>query len=201
MRSILVFAVLLVSWVRLAHADATDDRRALVMLRVLAYDKRLADRVEGDDIRIAVIYAADAGGEAERARWVAALAGASKLKVQGRPVVVSALRYENPRALARALRDLRVAAVVCTDGLGRQLAMADLAAVTRAHKVLTLTTRAEEVREGVAVGVVPGAVRDEIVVNLPAAAAEGVKFDAGLLRLVRVVGPGTESAMRARGTP
>jgi len=34
---------------------------------------------------------------------------------------------------------------------------------------------------------VPGKQRDEIVVNLAAARAEGVKFDAGLLQLAREV--------------
>jgi hypothetical protein len=53
--------------------------------------------------------------------------------------------------------------------------------------VLSFTTRAGEVEQGLAVGIVPGKEHDEIVVNMTAAAAEGVKFDAGLLQLARTV--------------
>jgi len=77
--------------------------------------------------------------------------------------------------------------VVC-DGVLDDIALADLAALTRARKVLTLSTREAEVVKGLAVGVVHGSSRDEIVINLPAATAEGVKFDAGLLQLARSVG-------------
>jgi len=59
--------------------------------------------------------------------------------------------------------------------------------VTRANKVLSFSTREREVVKGLAVGIVPGQTRDEIVVNVRAATAEGAKFDAGLLQLARSV--------------
>src|SRR5262245_10439421 len=169
---------------RTAAADATDDRRALVMLRVLAYDKQLPQRV-GDEVRVVVAYAPDDAGAAEGMRWAVAFAKASKLKVNGRPVVVIAYKVESADGLARALE--RAAAVVVTDRVTRNIAVDSLAKLTRGRHVLSISTREADVAGGLSVAIVRGAQRDEIVVNLGAAQAEGVKFDAGLLQLAREV--------------
>ncbi|HEV7556420.1 MAG TPA: YfiR family protein, partial [Kofleriaceae bacterium] len=167
-----------------ARADATDDRRALVMLRVLAYDKQLTSRI-GDAVRVVVVYSK--GDDAESARWAGAFGKTTKLKVDGRPVVLSLHAFDSAEALDRVMRDLHPAAIVACDGLTRRITTADLAKLSRARHVLTFTTREAEVVRGLGVGIVPGSDRDEIVVNLAAVAAEGVKFDAGLLQLARTV--------------
>jgi len=167
-----------------ARADVADDRRALVMLRVLAYDKQLSQRV-GDEVRVVVAYAGDDAGAAEGARWTAAFAKASKLKVNGRPVVIVAYRVDSADGLARALSGS--AALVACDGLTRTLAVGSIARLTRGRHVLSISTRESDVAGGLTVAIVPGKQRDEIVVNLAAAQAEGVKFDAGLLQLAREV--------------
>jgi hypothetical protein len=178
--------VLVVGVGNAASADAADDRRALVVLRVLAYDNHLGERA-GDEVRIIIVYPAGDGGAAERARWTAAFTTARKLKVEGRPVVVTAHKFETASALDNALRDLRAAALFACDGLAKAIAVGDLANVTRANKVLSFSTREREVVKGLAIGIVPGSERDEIVVNVRAAAAEGAKLDAGLLQLARSV--------------
>jgi hypothetical protein len=187
-RRVAAFAafVLMVGLGNAASADAADDRRALVMLRVLAYDNQLGERA-GDEIRIVIVYPAGDGGAAERARWTAAFASARKLKVDGRPVVVSAHKFETASSLGSVLHDLHAVALFACDGLAKAIAVGDLATVTRANKVLSFSTREREVVKGLAVGIVPGAQRDEIVVNLRAATAEGARFDAGLLQLARSV--------------
>jgi hypothetical protein len=184
--SVFVAILLAVGLVRPVRADATDDRRALVMLRVLAYDNHLRERI-GDEVRIVIVYPPGDGGAAESARWTAAFANVRKLKVDGRPVVVALHRFETAKLLDRALADQRTAAVLACSGLVKAIGIADLTALTRAHKALSFSTREAEVVSGIAIGVVPGAERDELVVNLPAATAEGVKFDAGLLQLARTV--------------
>jgi hypothetical protein len=169
-----------------ANADAIDERRALVVLRVLAYDNHLGDRA-GNEVRIVIVAPPGDSGAAESARWTTAFASIRKLKVDGRPVVVTAQRFESASALSRVLRDLHAVALVACDGLTRTIAVPELAAVTRANKVLSFSTREREVARGLAVGIVPGATRDEIVINVQAALAEGVQFDAGLLQLARAV--------------
>jgi hypothetical protein len=166
-----------------AAADVNDDRRALVMLRVLAYDKQLSQRV-GNEVRVVLAYGADEAGVAEGERWMNAFAKLSKVKVIGRPVVVVAHKVESSDGLARALEGS--AALLACDGVTRSLTVSSLAKLTRARHVLSFATRESEVAAGLSVAIVPGK-RDEIVVNLQAAHAEGVKFDAGLLQLAREV--------------
>lgn len=181
-----MLALALVALPASARADATDDRRALVMLRVLAYDKHLGSRAAGD-IRIMIVYAEGDTGAAERARWTSAFTNARKLKVDGKSVVVAAHRFESATGLDRALAGGGAAAVIVCDGLTAKLPVDQIAAVTRARHALSITTREADVAKGLAVGLVPGKERDEIVVNVRAAAAEGVKFEAGLLQLARTV--------------
>jgi hypothetical protein len=169
-----------------ASADGTDDRRALVMLRALAYDNHLDHRT-GDEVRIVIVYPVGDDGVAEGRRWTQAFAHVRKLTVDGRPVIVTAHKFETAKLLGRTLRDLHAAALVSCDGLGKAIPVPELAAITRAHSVLSFSTRESDVVKGLAVGIVPGNPRDEIVVNVEAAAAEGVKFDAGLLQLARKV--------------
>lgn len=168
-----------------AFADAADDRRALVLLRTLAYDDHLEDRV-GDEVRVVILYAGSDAGTADGKRWTQAFANVRKLKVAGKPVTVRAVRYEGAKPLAGALD--HAAAVVACDGLREALAVSELARLTRAGHVLSFTTRERDVVDGLAIGLVRGDARDEIVVNLGAAAAEGAKLDAGLLQLARRVG-------------
>jgi hypothetical protein len=187
-RRTLILAALLIAVGQTASAaaDATDDRRALVMLRALAYDNHL-DRRVGDEIHIVIVYPVGEDGAAESRRWTQAFAKVRKLKVEGRPVIVTAHAFETAKQLGRTLHDEHAAALVSCDGLGKAIATPELASVTRANSVLSFSTRESDVAQGLAVGIVPGDGRDEIVVNLEAAAAEGVKFDAGLLQLARKV--------------
>lgn len=180
-----VFGLVMLLVAKPATADGVEDRRALVALRVLVYDKRLAERA-ADVVRIMIVY--PKGDDSEAARWRASFAKMTKLKVDGRAVVIAEHELDGAAGLERAFRDLKPAAIVACDGITRKLAIEDLARLTRAYHVLSFTTREAEVVRGVAVGIVPGNERDEIVVNLKAAAAEGVKFDAGLLQLARTVG-------------
>jgi YfiR/HmsC-like len=181
----LVLAMVMLA-ARFAHADAADDRRALVMLRVLAYDRQLARR-SGDEVRVIVVHPGGEAGAVERERWLAAFGKVHKVKVDGRSVAVIAHKFESVAALDKALETLRPAALLACDGLLKQIAGAKLASLTRTRKVMSFATREADIVAGLTVGVVAGKSRDEIVVNVAAATAEGVKFDAGLLQLARSI--------------
>ena len=185
-RGTLVFAVsalMLVLTSRRADADTDDERRALVVLRILAYDRNLGKRA-GDTVTIVVAAPATADGDAERARWLRAFESLGKIKVDGRRLVIAGHRVADAKKLDRELADAKAAAVLLCDGA---IAIADLTPITRARKTLSIATREADVHAGVAVGVIRGTKRDEIVVNIAGATAEGVKFDAGLLQLARKV--------------
>src|SRR5262249_10613724 len=83
-----VVVLLLALLVGPAIADTHgDDRRALVTLRVLAYDKRLDERAP-DVVRIVIV--SPKGDDGEAARWRAAFAKTAHLKIGGRSVSIVA---------------------------------------------------------------------------------------------------------------
>lgn len=157
------------------------------MLRVLAYDNHLSQRAH-DAIKFMIVHRRDEDGKACAARWVDAFDKAHKVKVDGKSVQILVHGFDKAADLDRALKELDATALIACDGLP----VADLAKLTRAHKVLSFAMREDDVVAGLSVAIVPGRdpdkPRDEIVVNARAAAAEGVKFDAGLMQLARTVG-------------
>src|SRR4029079_10161728 len=92
----LCLLLLLIGQPATARADSADDRRALIMLRVLAYDKQLGDRA-GDTVRLGILYPKD--NDAEAARWRVAFAKMTKLKIDGRSLVITAFEIETPDGL------------------------------------------------------------------------------------------------------
>ena len=188
MRSValVLFALAIAAAGALADGSPTD-RRALVMLRVLAYDKHLNERAH-DSIKYLIVHRRDDDGAACATRWVESFDKIKKVKIDGRSVQILVHALDKSADLDRALKELDVTALIACEGLP----IGDVAKLTRAHKVLSFAMREDDVVAGLSVAIVPGKdpdkPRDEIVVNPRAAAAEGVKFDAGLMQLARAVG-------------
>lgn len=189
------FAVTLAfSSARGAHAEPSDAeaqasaRRVLIALRVLAYDKALEERTP-DEVATVVLLARNAdASHVARARWQAGFALLPKVKVGGRPVRVVAIDFEGARSLDTLVAALAPTAMIVMSDLAADVPA--IRAASRAHHVLTIADREELVRAGLAVGLVAGHEHDEIVIDVDAARAEGVRFGAGLLQLARIVGAG-----------
>jgi hypothetical protein len=167
-----------------ADAKATAGE-ALIALRILAYDKNLAERVPGEEISIVVVSGASSEARRERALWVAAFALMPKVKVGGRAVRVHEVEFGDPQTFDAAIARRRPAAVIMLTDLVAETEA--VCRVTRARKALTFSQRESAVRSGVAVGIVPGEDKREIVISVTAAREEGARFDAGLLQLARLV--------------
>jgi hypothetical protein len=167
-----------------ARADGQDDRRALVLLRVLSYDRNLVTRA-ADRVTILVVYDEPAGAE-ERDRWLVALAGTRKITVADREVVTRTHKFKDQARLATVVGELQATAIVVCGGLDQSLPA--IRAVARAHHAMTFTTRESEVAAGFSVGLVAGDHRDVIAINPGAARAEGVQFEAGLLKIAKRIG-------------
>lgn len=175
-----------------AFADGVRDeeaaraaRQALIVLRVLAYDKELVTRAPGDTVTVLVVSGATAADRADRMRWTAGFGLLPKVKVGGRGIRVRSVDYGSASAFAAALAEHRPAAVIVGEGIAS--ATVELRRATRAARALTFSVREPDVRAGLAIGLVPARERDEIVINLEAARAEGAKLSAGLLQLARLV--------------
>lgn len=187
----MALALALTAAAAFADPSPPSDRRALVMLRVLAYDIYLPQRTH-DTVKLLIVHPRAEEGAACAARWLEAFDKVRKVKVAGRAVQVFVHAVGEASDLDRALRELEVTALITCDGLARTLPVPALAKLTRAHKVLSFAMREDDVAAGLSVAIVsgrdPDQRRDEIVVNPRAAAAEGVKFDAGLMQLARTTG-------------
>lgn len=185
----LALALLLVS--RLAQAAPTEaeakaaGRQALIALRVLAYDKQLAERSPGTVVTIAIVSSATPEGRASRARFEAGFAMMPKAKVGGRAIRIVSFDAGSEKAVTAALVAKTPSVVFVVDDLGEKIA--PLRNATRARDVLTISMRESDVTSGLSVGIVPARERDQILINMEAARQEGVKFGAGLLQLAKLV--------------
>lgn len=181
----IAFAVLLLV-ASTARAEPTDEakasaRQVLIALRILSYDKALADRSDGP-VTIAVVSSAT--GRPERARWQAGFARVPKVKVGGRGVHVVAVDYTTRKAFGEMLSKHAVYAVIVTSDLDERVA--EIRAETRARHTVSFGSE-RALRGGLSVALVPRQERDEILINLEGSRAEGARFGAGLLQLAKIV--------------
>ena len=154
-----------------------------VFLRVLQFDRDLADRA-GDELVIGIAYQ-----RRNRASLNArdAILGASRgeQSVMGIRVKYVTIALTGDGSLGDSLGANKVD-VLYIPPL-RSLGLERVIAAAEAHGVLTWTGVVEYVGGGVAVGVGAKGGRPEIVINLDAAKAAGVRFSSQLLKLARLV--------------
>jgi hypothetical protein len=160
-------------------------QQALVLLRVLAYDHNLKTRARDAVTVIVVFDPRGEGSRAERDALVDGLDAVQRLRVLGMPVKVEAHELGPPNHLPELVARLRPSAVFLCQG--QDAAVAAVSQLTRAARVLSFAASEAYVRAGLSVGIVGGAERPRILVNLAAARGEGAAFDAGLLKLAEVL--------------
>lgn len=187
--TVIVIALCMVAGV--AHAAPSEaeanvaGRQLLIALRILSYDKQLAERSPGTTITVALVSSPTTAGRALRQRFEAGFALMPKAKVGGRALRLVSFDAGNTKAITAALTAKAPSVVIVVDDLGDRLA--PLKTGARARRVLTMSLRESDVTNGVSVGIVAGREREQIVINVEASRAEGVKFGAGLLQLARLV--------------
>jgi len=166
--------------------DLPARNQALLLLRVLVYDRNLKGRA-GDAVRVAVVYrAGNAASEAERDALMAAYQEvAREVVAQGLPVKVEAVAWRDAADFAARLGERRFAAVHA--GRGLAAVAEELSRAARKSQSLTFAPAREMVSSGLAVGLVFRGERAGLVVNLGAARAEGAELDPALLQLAEVL--------------
>jgi hypothetical protein len=166
-------------------AEVTPRQRALLLLRVLVYDRALPQRAAGE-VRVAVVFRAD-GDEAEHRALLAAFEELSAtVKAAGLPVRAVAVPYEGAGALSRRLATLQPAALYACRGLGEQAA--EVGVVARGARVLGVTGERRLVVEGAfPLALVDRGDRAGLVLDPEAAAAVGAEFDSALLSVAELV--------------
>ncbi|HTE53512.1 MAG TPA: YfiR family protein [Kofleriaceae bacterium] len=170
-----------------AAADAaTDNKQALVLVRVLAYDRNVTKRA-GRQVVIGVVRddSDPVSRRAASAMAYALRAVSKELTVAGRPIAVVELAAGE--LLGDRLRDLEVTAIYLAIGLEGELDQ--ITAAARARPCLTFSDRPAYLRHGLAVvlGTDVQKKRITIQIDLTAATAQGAKLAAELLRVAEIV--------------
>jgi hypothetical protein len=160
--------------------------QALLLLRVLAYDRNLRQRA-GQAVTVAVLYRpGDAASEERRVALVHAFEEVARdVVVAGLPVRVEALAWHDSASLAQRLAAVRPAVLYVDGALAP--AVPEIVELSRRRGVLTAGAARPMVDAGLAIGIVPRGSRAGVIVNLPASRLEGAELEAGLLAVSEVV--------------
>ncbi|HYO94371.1 MAG TPA: YfiR family protein [Polyangiaceae bacterium] len=142
------------------------------------------ERVGNRPIGITVIHKAqDANSERCAREWRDGFAALSNVKIRDRSVTLRVIPFTSEGVGKNAAGDVAVF-VVCS-GLSQE--SAEIARVSRAHRILTVGTVLSYVEQNMTFGVFPEAGKYQMVVNLRVAAAERITFSSSLLKLARVL--------------
>jgi hypothetical protein len=169
-----------------AEEGLSPRKEALLLLRVLVYDRNLTARA-GGKVRVAIVYrAGDRRSEARRDEVLEAFEDVAKeVVVAGLPVEVMAVAHRVDSEFAGSLRSAAPAYLYVCAGL--EQAVEEIARTTRRQGVVSAAGSREMVEAGLAIGVVSRGKRAGVVVNLGAARSEGADFDAALLAIAEVI--------------
>jgi YfiR/HmsC-like len=173
----------------LLHAqemDAPAEIQVSLLYKILTFDRKLGDRAPGNDIVIAIVY--QNGYRASvvaREQVGSALERLKDSTIAGHPVHWVALELESDAALKAALLRNRVDVIYVAPLRGVE--MSHIIGTARESGITTFTGVPRYVEQGLALGIGISRERPQIIVNLPAARAEGSDFNAQLLRVARLV--------------
>lgn len=165
--------------------DVPAERQVLILTRALAYDDEIKGRA-GDDVTVAVVSKpGNPASEAMSAAVAKAFRGIGGIKVQGLSLKIVQVPFASGPALQAAASGQSIDVFYICVGLE-----ADLPAIietTRKRRAVSIGSREDQVQRGLALGVFQIEGKPTIVVNLPAAKAEGSAFSSDLLRLAKVI--------------
>ncbi len=187
--SVLLAAVLTAAAVVPAAAAGEDldtRTRALLALRVLAYDRTIKQRA-GPAVTVAILFRpGDRSSEDRRDALQQAFEDVSHdVVVAGLPVRVAVVPYRDPASLDARLEGIRAALVYVDHALAP--AVADIVQVTRRRRVLTADGTKSMVEAGIAIGIVPRGDRAGVIVDLASARHEGAELAPALLAVAEVI--------------
>lgn len=188
LRLSIVAPLVLVLGSRPAHAEELPATlRASLMVRILAYDRRMGSRPA--PLTLAIVHQEGDAGSARGAEELStALQAAARGKtIAGQPLRVLRVGFRNAPQLQEELAREKVVALYVCEGLEAQTEA--ISRVTRQLSILSITGSEAQVNRGLGIGLSRKGNSPVILVHLAAVRAEGADLDAGLLSLSRLVEP------------
>jgi len=185
---------LLVAWLagaalapgRARGSDLLPRNQALLLLRILAYDRNLKVRA-GPAVTVVVLYrAGDRVSEERRTALLNAFEEVSRdVVVAGLPVKVEAVPFRDGADLEARLEAARASLIYVDPALIR--AVPEIAQAAARRSVLSADGSRGLVEAGLAIGVVAQEGKAGLLVNLKAARQGGADLDAALLGVSEIV--------------
>ena len=179
--------LVLVLWARIGHADGVPAKdQALLMLRILAYDHNLGNRVDNKTVTIVIV---SKPGNSDSDDFASDLAGrikaiAKSTTIMNNSINVVRLAFTDKTFDSDVSRQ-KAAALYIAPGLSDSVGA--ITSATAQHKLLSFTGTDDLVGAGVSVGLALDDGRPQILVNLPASRKEGADLDVALLKAARIV--------------
>lgn len=169
-----------------ALAAVPISRQALLLLRILCYDRNLHARA-GDSANIVIALRRGHDDSERVARGLHAALGefARTATIASLPIRVALSPFTSAKEFEATIASGRTAAVYVAPGLGDKVA--EISATTRRHSVLSIACSAIDVEGGLSVGIIERDDAPKILVHLAHARSEGVKFDSALLGIAEVI--------------
>ncbi len=167
-----------------ARAQSAPEVRATVLMRALAFDRRLKARA-GDSLTLAVVFLAnDRASSAAKVEMLAALSSLTAQKLEGLPLNIVEHSYTSEGGLAAAIKQ-GYDVLYIAPGLGSELGAIQQA--SRRAQVPTLTGERDYVEQGLSLGVSIVGGRPKLVVNVEASKAEGMDLSSQMLQLAEII--------------
>jgi hypothetical protein len=161
------------------------EQQVPLFLKILSFDRNLTERA-GKQIVLAVIYqkkyreSLDAKNEFEDVTGKSAIT-----KIDSLPIKFIAIDMSDNTDLVSTIDKNQVDIIYLAPV--KALKIESITAISRQKHLITLTGVPEYVQAGVAVGIGAKGDKPQILVNLPAAKAEGINFDSQLLKLAKII--------------
>jgi len=162
-----------------------EDKQVPILFKMLTYDRTLAE--QSDEVIHLAILAREGrdASEAGAAAFAAALSGQKDKTVNGRAFTFTTVTYREGVDLAAVLAAEHVDVLYVTHGC-RDI-LDEIRSAVRTLDVLTLAAGADDVRDGLSIGLDLKDDRPRIVVNLEALHDEGHDLESRALRLCEVI--------------
>ena len=180
-------SILIFLWTATSQAQETAvpvEVQFPLFLKILTFDRNLKARV-GDEIVIGIVHQSRFRTSLNvKDDFVDVMNRSPIKKVKDIPVRQVPIDIDKSN-LGKAISKNKVDILYITPV--RALGMEKIAGVSRARKVITLTGIPDYIKSGLAVGIGVKGGKPWIIINLPAAKAEGANFSSRLLILAKVI--------------
>lgn len=162
-----------------------EELQVSIFLKILTYDRSLEARVK-DTIRIGVLYLSEnAQTKKNKDAFIENLKLNQDKTINGIPFNFTELAFTTEKRFEEATKERRINVLYVTSD-GSDI-VKRVSPITHAGKILTITGRVDYVNQGISVGLAVKEEKPQVVINLPAARAEGSDFSSNLLRLCKVI--------------